>query len=161
MKRGMPSGAQTPDGIIFLLALIFSKAPPRYPPHHGAHWAYTAEILIRRETFRLGRPVQAEVIIVPRNERNRLVLADLAFHKELPADVGVRNGVRVPAANSQAVWMSEFKHGQMQPDQSGQNERTGGSGAGQFDIDRLRVKFRRSMMFHCKISLSVIFEETR
>lgn len=41
MKRGMPSGAQTPDGIIFLLALIFSKAPPRYPPHHGAHWAYT------------------------------------------------------------------------------------------------------------------------
>ena len=42
MKRGMPSGAQTPDGIIFLLALIFSKAPPRYPPHHGAHWAYTA-----------------------------------------------------------------------------------------------------------------------
>ena len=44
MKRGMPSGAQTPDGIIFLLALIFSKAPPRYPPHHGAHWAYTSEI---------------------------------------------------------------------------------------------------------------------
>lgn len=43
MKRGMPSGAQTPDGIIFLLALIFSKAPPRYPPHHGAHWAYTYE----------------------------------------------------------------------------------------------------------------------
>ena len=42
MKRGMPSGAQTPDGIIFLLALIFSKAPPRYPPHHGAHWAYTS-----------------------------------------------------------------------------------------------------------------------
>ena len=41
MKRGMPSGAQTPDGIISLLALIFSKAPPRYPPHHGAHWAYT------------------------------------------------------------------------------------------------------------------------
>ena len=41
MKRGMPSGAQTPDGIIFLLALIFSKAPPRYPPHQGAHWAYT------------------------------------------------------------------------------------------------------------------------
>ena len=41
MKRGMPSGGQTPDGIIFLLALIFSKAPPRYPPHHGAHWAYT------------------------------------------------------------------------------------------------------------------------
>ena len=41
MMRGMPSGAQTPDGIIFLLALIFSKAPPRYPPHHGAHWAYT------------------------------------------------------------------------------------------------------------------------
>lgn len=37
----MPSGAQTPDGIIFLLALIFSKAPPRYPPHHGTHWAYT------------------------------------------------------------------------------------------------------------------------
>ena len=44
MKRGMPSGAQTPDGIIFLLALIFSKAPPRYPPHHGAHWAYTEEL---------------------------------------------------------------------------------------------------------------------
>ena len=44
MKRGMPSGAQTPDGIIFLLALIFSKAPPRYPPHHGAHWAYTNDI---------------------------------------------------------------------------------------------------------------------
>ena len=43
MKRGMPSGAQTPDGIIFLLALIFSKAPPRYPPHHGAHWAYTSD----------------------------------------------------------------------------------------------------------------------
>ena len=44
MKRGMPSGAQTPDGIIFLLALIFSKAPPRYPPHHGAHWAYTNQL---------------------------------------------------------------------------------------------------------------------
>ena len=41
MKRGMPSGAQTPDGIIFLLALIFSKALRDIPPHHGAHWAYT------------------------------------------------------------------------------------------------------------------------
>ena len=46
MKRGMPSGAQTPDGIISLLALIFSKAPPRYPPPHGAHWAYTRQTLI-------------------------------------------------------------------------------------------------------------------
>ena len=43
MKRGMPSGAQTPDGIIFLLALIFSKALRDIPPHHGAHWAYTYE----------------------------------------------------------------------------------------------------------------------
>ena len=49
MKRGMPSGAQTPDGIIFLLALIFSKAPPRYPPHHGAHWAYTTSVVRGRE----------------------------------------------------------------------------------------------------------------
>lgn len=51
MKRGMPSGAQTPDGIIFLLALIFSKAPPRYPPHHGAHWAYTFAEACATETL--------------------------------------------------------------------------------------------------------------
>ena len=66
MKRGMPSGGHhSPTAFIFLvnshskkslflltmglagrillLALIFSKAPPRYPPHHGAHWAYTPE----------------------------------------------------------------------------------------------------------------------
>ena len=54
MKRGMPSGAQTPDGIIFLLALIFSKAPPRYPPHHGAHWAYTVVHRVELIGQRLG-----------------------------------------------------------------------------------------------------------
>ena len=32
MKRGMPSGAQTPDGIIFLLALIFSKSSTAISP---------------------------------------------------------------------------------------------------------------------------------
>ena len=74
MKRGMPSGAQTPDGIIFLLALIFSKAPPRYPPHHGAHWAYTGNLRIlidqitditcRYVVFRCTGPI-ADLVIKP------------------------------------------------------------------------------------------------
>ena len=62
MKRGMPSGAQTPDGIIFLLALIFSKAPPRYPPHHGAHWAYTkaeAPLKMIQALYRIEREAKA------------------------------------------------------------------------------------------------------
>ena len=33
----------------FLPALIFSKAPPRYPPHHGAHWAYTEDKAAARQ----------------------------------------------------------------------------------------------------------------
>ena len=75
MKRGMPSGAQTPDGIISLLALIFSKAPPRYPPHHGAHWAYTAakrisedtkpELVVRSFLFRHGFRFQLHVKVLP------------------------------------------------------------------------------------------------
>jgi len=57
MKQGMPSGAQTPDGIIFLLALIFSKAPPRYPPHHGAHWAYTMAVGVLSTAFTVLKTV--------------------------------------------------------------------------------------------------------
>ena len=68
MKRGMPSGAQTPDGIIFLLALIFSKAPPRYPPHHGAHWAYTKP-----------KPSPAPVRFFERHSPNELWHTDVMY----------------------------------------------------------------------------------
>ncbi len=84
MKRGMPSGAQTPDGIIFLLALIFSKAPPRYPPHHGAHWAYTLRLhnrlLLRSsQADRLLRLRQLTFIICNRSETNVRKISDTTF----------------------------------------------------------------------------------
>ena len=40
-EEGNAVCGQTPDGIIFLLTLIFFQSSPRYPPLHGAHWALT------------------------------------------------------------------------------------------------------------------------
>ena len=71
MKRGMPSGAQTPDGIIFLLALIFSKAPPRYPPHHGAHWAYSYALNIEEELKKFLKDVRLNIDNNPAERLNR------------------------------------------------------------------------------------------
>ena len=49
MKRGMPSGAQTPDGIIFLLALIFSKSSTAISP---SPWGSLGIYELQKEFYR-------------------------------------------------------------------------------------------------------------
>ncbi|MPN29569.1 hypothetical protein SDC9_177022 [bioreactor metagenome] len=69
--------------------------------------------------------------------------------------------IRVPAADTQAVWMPEFEHGKMQTDQSGEDLRTGGSGSDQLNIDRLGMEFWRSDVLHDRMLLKFILDGTR
>ena len=92
MKRGMPSGAQTPDGIIFLLALIFSKAPPRYPPHHGAHWAYTVVIPLIGEKNGTKR----NILVDERGVLLSIVVTGANRHDVTQIEAVLKNRVRKP-----------------------------------------------------------------
>ena len=118
-------------------------------------------ISVGMKPFRDGTPCKTIVIIVAGDQRDRFVLPDFRFHIQLPPYVGVCNAIRIPAAHSKSLRMSEFQHGKMQTNQSGQNQRSGCPRSNQFNIDFLRMKFSWGVMLHTKISFSVRFVGTR
>ena len=106
MKRGMPSGAQTPDGIIFLLALIFSKSSTAISP---SPWGSLGIYIPLKEAYALAASKPSRKKAAPRfAEQRKTYFSDFtAFLQPAHPDVATVADVRRPHCEEYVSYLVE------------------------------------------------------